>query len=95
MQLIITPRAAEQVRSVIGQKGGNLALRVQIRTMLGNISWDMSLVAVSANTVTIGGVPIEADKKTHEQLEGLVIDWVQTPEGPGFGVYDQTLRPQL
>jgi len=30
-----------------------------------------------------------------EHLEGLVIDWVQTPEGSGFGVYDQSLRPQL
>ncbi len=95
MQLIITPRAAEQVQNVIRQKGGSLALKIEVRRTLGSLSWDMSLVPLSPQTTAISGVPIEADKTTREHLEGLVIDWVQTPEGPGFGVYDQTLRPEL
>jgi Fe-S cluster assembly iron-binding protein IscA len=95
VQLIITPRASEQIKSVISQKGGNLALQIQVRRTPNSVKWDMSLVPLSPDSITISGVPVEADKTTREHLEGLVIDWVQTPEGPGFGVYDQTLRPQL
>jgi hypothetical protein len=25
-------------------------------------------------------------------LDGLVIDWVQTPQGPGFGIYAMNLQ---
>lgn len=91
MELTFTPQAARRVHEIMAEKGGNLALRIRIRRGPGGQQWSMTLEPNSAETVMVGNVPVAADSQTQKQLEGLVIDLVQTPDGPGFGVYPGNL----
>lgn len=91
MQLLITPKAVQKVRQIMTEKGGGLALRIAIRPGLTGPSWKMSLEAAGPEAIAVCGVPVQADHATRAKLEGMVIDWVVTPEGPGFGVYNSTL----
>jgi Fe-S cluster assembly iron-binding protein IscA len=78
----------------IAEKGSNLALRIKIRRSLAGYEWTMRLERLSSEAVTVNGVPVLADLASWTCLDGMVIDWVQTPEGPGFGVYDRSLQDQ-
>lgn len=91
MDLRFTPRAAREILQIIGEWGGNLALRIQIRKGPAGVRWEMRLEPATAETVWCDGVPVLADAATQRRLEGLVIDWTQTPEGPGFGVFSSNL----
>jgi len=87
-----TPAAARKLQGYMAEKGSNVALRIQIRRSITGTEWAMTLEPRTGEAVTVGGVPVLVDPKTASQLEGLVIDWVQTPKGPGFGVYNRNLQ---
>lgn len=87
MDLRFTPRAAQEIFRIMGEWGGSLALRIQIRQGPAGVRWEMRLEPASDEVVWCDGVPVLADAATRRRLEGLVIDWTQTPEGPGFGVF--------
>jgi Fe-S cluster assembly iron-binding protein IscA len=93
MDLTFTPLAARKVLGIISAKGGNLALRVKIqRSLTGSHSWSMGLEHRTSEAIMVGNVPIMADQMTRSHLDGLMIDWLITPEGEGFGVYDRSLQ---
>lgn len=92
MDLTLTPKAADKIRSIIAEKGGNLALRIHVRrALMGGVEWQMSLEQPGADAVSVSGIPVVADKSSRAHLEGMVVDWVITPAGPGFGVFDRSL----
>lgn len=76
----------------MAEKGGNLALRIRIRRTIGGQEWEWSLEPCGPEARVIDTVLVVADSASAGQLEGLVVDWVQTPQGAGFGVYDRNLR---
>lgn len=91
MQLTITPKAAQRLLGFIAEKGGDLAVRIRISRSLSGIDWRMSLEPAGPDAVTVNGVPVVADKASQGHLDGMVIDWTLTPQGPGFGVYNRDL----
>ncbi|MFZ5815239.1 MAG: hypothetical protein ACOY93_08035 [Bacillota bacterium] len=91
MQFSFTPQASKKLLSIMSEKGGNLALRIDIHKGLGGTEWRMTLEPRSAEALQVDGVPVHVDSSTLKQLEGLIIDWIVTPEGPGLGVYDRSL----
>ncbi len=91
MQLSFTPAAVRKLRSIMEEKGGNLALRIRIRRSIRGLSWQMTLEPAEPEAILVDGVPIHADKATQHHLDGLIIDWTQTPDGEGFGVYDRSM----
>lgn len=92
MQLTLTPRATTKILDIIAEKGGHLALRIKVRKLLGSFNWEMSLQPHGADLVYVNSVPLDLDATSRQHLDGLVIDWVQTPEGPGFGIYGRDLN---
>lgn len=94
MELQFTPRAAREVLEIMAQRGGNMALRIQVRQGPANARWQMRLEPLSAEAVWCSGVPVLADAATWRVLDGLVLDWTQTPEGPGFGVFSSGMGAQ-
>lgn len=89
-----TPQAVRKIQSLIAARGGQLALRIDIRKKPSGPEWLMSLEPISAKaaeSLVVDSIPVHLSAGTLEQLDGLVIDWVMTPEGPGFGVYDRNL----
>lgn len=91
MDLTITPRAAQKIHSIMAEKGGNLALQIEVRRGLNGPAWRMALHRLTDEAIEIGGVSVIADKASRAELESMVIDWVQTPKGPGFGVFNRSL----
>lgn len=91
MQFSFTPQASKQLLAIMAEKGGNLALRIEISSGLGGLEWKMTLEPKSSAAVLVDGVPVHAGPGTTRQMEGLIIDWVMTPDGPGLGVYDKSL----
>lgn len=91
MEFSFTPAAARKVLSILAERGG-MALRIHIRKSGAAEKWAMTLEPASAATSVVDGVPVVVDGPTEKFLDGMVIDWVQTPEGPGFGVYERNLR---
>ncbi len=91
MQLTFTPKAAQKVLSIIADKGGGLALRIRVGRSIGGPEWKMTLEVASSEAMLVNGVPVLADKGAQSHLDGMVVDWVMTPQGPGFGVYDRNL----
>lgn len=92
MDLTLTPKAAEKIRSIIAEMGSNLALRIQVRrALMGGVEWQMCLEQPGPDSVPVSGIPVVADKSSRTHLEGMVIDWVMTPAGPGFGIFDRSL----
>lgn len=95
MQLSFTPKAARKVQEIMAGKGGQLALRIRIRRGMTGVEWKMTLEPSSAEAVVVeGGVPVLADQQSRSYLEGVIIDWIQTPNGPGFGIFDRSLAQQ-
>ncbi|MDF2629300.1 MAG: hypothetical protein K0R39_3131 [Symbiobacteriaceae bacterium] len=92
MQFSFTPTASKKVLSMMAEKGSSLALRIQIRKTVSGESWTMTFEAGRSATGTVDGVPVMVDAGTEKYLDGMVIDWVQTPQGAGFGVYERNLR---
>jgi Fe-S cluster assembly iron-binding protein IscA len=92
MQFSFTPMAVRKIQAIMAEKGGALALRIQIRRSAGADKWAMTLEPRTAEALLVDGVPVVVDSNTRSILEGLMIDWVQTPAGPGFGVFDQNLQ---
>ncbi|MBP2019013.1 Fe-S cluster assembly iron-binding protein IscA [Symbiobacterium terraclitae] len=86
-----TPQAAQKLNAIMQEKGGNLALCIEIDSGPGGGSWRLTLVERSPAALVVDGVPVQADSATLRRLDGLVIDWVLTPDGPGLGVYDRNL----
>lgn len=82
-----TPQAAQKLNAIMQEKGGNLALSIEI----SGGTWRLTLVERSPAALVVDGVPVQADSATLKQLDGLIIDWVLTPDGPGLGVYDRSL----
>lgn len=91
MQLTLTPRAAQRVQSIMAEKGGDLALRIEVRPNLSGVEWKMSLQPNTAQAILVNGIHVVADKASQTHLDGMVIDWVNTPQGPGFGVFNKSL----
>lgn len=77
---------------MIAEKGGGLALRMKVRRGIKGIEWKLTLEPASAEVIMVDGVPILADQQSLHHLEDLIIDWVQTPAGPGFGVMDRNFQ---
>lgn len=92
MPFNFTPAAARKVLSIMAGMGGALSLRIQIRRSVGGDKWSMALEPGTSKAVMVDGVPVVIDPASEAALEGIIIDWVQTPEGEGFGVYDRNLR---
>lgn len=92
MQFSFTPTAARKIQSIMAEKGGSLALRIQIRKTMTGESWAMTFEPGRSATATVDGVAVIVDATTEKFLDGMVIDWVQTPQGAGFGVYERNLR---
>lgn len=95
MSFTITPKAVQKIQSLIAARGGGLALRIDIRQKPSGPEWLMSLEPISAQaaeSLVVNSIPVHLSAGTLQQLDGLVIDWVMTPEGPGFGVYDRNLN---
>lgn len=93
MDLTFTPLAARKVLGIISAKGGSLALRIKIqRNLTGSYNWSMGLEQRTNEAIMVGKVPIMADQMTCSHLDGLIIDWIMTPEGEGFGVFDRSLQ---
>jgi Fe-S cluster assembly iron-binding protein IscA len=88
LQLTFSPQAVRKILSIINDKGDGLAVRIRIRRN----EWKLTLERATTEAFLIDGVPILADEQTLEQLDGLMIDWLQTPAGPGFGVMDRKLQ---
>lgn len=84
--------AAQKLQQIMAGKGGALALHIVIRRSAGGEKWAMTLEPRSHKAVEVDGIPVVLDHATAAALEGIIIDWVQTPEGAGFGVYDRSLR---
>lgn len=91
MQLTFTPRAARKLQGIMADKGGGLALRIRVRSSITGVKWEMSLEPASPDVILVNGVPVQADLQSRSHLDGLIIDWIQTPAGAGFGVYDRSL----
>lgn len=92
MQFSFTPAAARKVLAILAERGGGLSLRIQIRKSVTGEKWGMTLEPGTAAMSVVDGVPVVVDGATEKYLDGMVIDWVQTPEGDGFGVYERNLR---
>ncbi|HEY8345771.1 MAG TPA: hypothetical protein VIL07_00670 [Symbiobacteriaceae bacterium] len=92
MQVRFTPAAAREILQIMRERGNHLALRIQIRQGPGGLHWDMRLEPLSPQAVWADGVPVLADAQTWRYLDGMVIDWTQTPEGPGIGVFSSSLH---
>lgn len=91
MQFSFTPQAVQKLQAIMAEKGGNLALRIDISRGLGGLAWKMTLEPRTASAIVADGVPVHSDPGTIRQMEGLIIDWVVTPDGPGLGVFDKNL----
>jgi Fe-S cluster assembly iron-binding protein IscA len=91
MPFSFTPAAAQKLLAIMAGKSGSLALRIDIHRGLGGTEWRMTLEPRTADALMVDGVPVHASPATLKQLEGLIIDWVMTPDGPGLGVYDKSL----
>lgn len=91
MQFSFTPQASKKLQAIMAEKGGSLALRIEIARGLVGLEWKMTLEPRSGAAVVVDGVPVQAEPATTRQMEGLIIDWVMTPDGPGLGVYDKSL----
>lgn len=91
MQFSFTPQASQKLLGIMAQKGGNLALRINIARGLTGLEWKMTLEPRTADAIVADGVPVHASTRTLQEMEGLIIDWVVTPDGPGLGVYDKNL----
>ena len=92
MNLTFTQAAARKILGIMAEKGGNLALRIKITRGLTGENWAFTLEPRSAAAEVVDGVPVAADSSTAARLEEMVIDWVGTAMGAGFGVYDRNLR---
>ncbi len=91
MEFSFTPQAAKKLRTILAERGGNLAIRIDMHRGMGGVEWRMTLEPAGPDVRMADGVPILASPATLKQMEGLMIDWVMTPEGPGLGVYDKNL----
>lgn len=91
MPFSFTPAAAKHVKGIMAEKGHAAALRIQVRRVAGSDRWAVTLEPHATDVLMVSGIPVVADEKTQELLDGLVIDWVHTPQGAGFGVYAANL----
>jgi Fe-S cluster assembly iron-binding protein IscA len=91
MQFSFTAQASQKLLAIMAEKGGDLALRIEIARVLCGQEWKMTLEPRSAAALVVDGVPIHASPGTLKLMEGLFIDWVVTPDGPGLGVFDKSL----
>ncbi|HWI64857.1 MAG TPA: iron-sulfur cluster biosynthesis family protein [Symbiobacteriaceae bacterium] len=92
MQFSFTPAAARKVLALMAEKGEGLVLRIQIKKSITGEKWSMTFEPAKAVPLMVDGVPVVVDAGTEKLIDGMVIDWVQTPEGAGFGVYERNLR---
>ena len=90
-----TPQAAQKLNAIMQERGGHLAVKIEIDSSGSGEVWRMTLVRRSAATAVVSGVPVQVDAGTAQLLDGLIIDWVMTPDGPGLGVYDQNLLDEV
>jgi len=91
MEFSFTPQAAKKLQAILAEKGGNLAIRIEISRGALGMEWRMTLEPAGPDVRRANGVPVLVSPNTLKQMDGLVIDWVMTPEGPGLGVYDKNL----
>lgn len=91
MQFSFTPQAAKKLQEILAEAGGDLALRIEIHRVLGSSEWRITLEPQSPTALLVDGLPIHASPAALKHLEGLLIDWLMTPDGPGLGVYDKNL----
>ena len=86
-----TPQAAQKLKQIIQERGGNLALSIAADPGTTGGPWRLTLVPRRPSATVVSGVPVEADAEALRLLDGMIIDWVLTPDGPGLGIYDQNL----
>lgn len=95
MLFTITASAARKILGLMAQKEEALALRIRIQKAESSLRWDMTFEPRIRATDFVNGVPIVVDNDTVKYLAGTVIDWVITPDGEGFGVYEQNQQDLL
>ena len=88
--ILLTPRAANQVRTMRADAGdltGNLRLFIETGGCSG-MQYGMSFDAVKAGDATFEseGVPIVVDPKSLEHLDGTTIDFDDGLHGKGFEI---------
>lgn len=86
-----TPTAAAKLQAILAEREAELALSIEIGREIGRREWKLRLVRRPPDCLIVNDVPVVADQHTLARLEGLVFDWVITPDGPGLGVYDRNL----
>ncbi len=86
-----TPQAAQKLNQIMQERGGNLALSIVADPAVTGGEWRLTLVPRGLSTMVVNGVPVEADAHALRMLDGVIIDWVMTPDGPGLGIYDRNL----
>jgi len=86
-----TPQAAQKLNQIMQERGGNLALSIVADPEVTGGMWRLTLVPRRPTTPVVDGVPVEADPHARRLLDGVIIDWVMTPDGPGLGIYDRNL----
>lgn len=86
-----TPQAAKKISEIMLEKGGNLALSIHIEGGLTGSNWRLTLERRQPSAIVVNGIPVHATSAALKQLDGLIFDWVMTPDGPGLGVYDRHL----
>lgn len=86
-----TPQAAQKLNQIIQERGGNLALSIVADPEAAGGMWRLTFVPRRPTHMVVDGVPVEADRHALRLLDGVIIDWVMTPDGPGLGIYDRNL----
>lgn len=92
MRFSFTPQAVQRLNAILQEKQGDLAYRIQVQRTPAGVTWKMTLEPRTAEAVLVDGLPLHLDTAAHKALDGLIIDWVMTPDGPGLGVYDRYLN---
>lgn len=91
MDLKITPAAGKHLTQMIIAKGGSLAVRITVKQSPAGPTWGWALAPWTPEAFLVEGVPLLMDETAKKYMSGLVLDWLETPNGPGLSVYAKSL----
>ncbi len=92
----ITPKAAEEVRRIMGDQGVNEPLYLRLRVVGGGCSGfqhkldlDPTVNEKLDDTFDIGGIPVVIDKRSMLYLGGVQVDFHDDLNKRGFSITNQ------